>query len=78
MLTKCLAVTDEEGLQHVNLEMEAKITASLGSDRYKYFHRNITEETKVVYFLNLHESSFAIIGIPRCRAPLQCPITDMI
>ncbi|GFQ07066.1 clk4-associating serine/arginine rich protein [Phtheirospermum japonicum] len=28
-----VAVTDEEGLQQVNLEMEAKITAAFGSDR---------------------------------------------
>ncbi|KAL3633928.1 hypothetical protein CASFOL_022690 [Castilleja foliolosa] len=28
-----VAVTDEEGLQHVNLELEAKITAAFGSDR---------------------------------------------
>ncbi|KAL6551722.1 hypothetical protein OROGR_007876 [Orobanche gracilis] len=29
----CRAVTDEEGLHHVNIEMEAKITAAFGSDR---------------------------------------------
>ncbi|KAL6572946.1 hypothetical protein OROHE_002422 [Orobanche hederae] len=28
-----VAVTDEEGLHHVNIEMEAKITAAFGSDR---------------------------------------------
>lgn len=32
-----LAVTDEEGLQHVMQELEAKIAAPLVSDRFKSF-----------------------------------------
>jgi arginine/serine-rich splicing factor 16 len=32
-----LAVTDEEGLQHVHQELEAKLTASFASNRFNFF-----------------------------------------
>lgn len=31
-----ITVTDEEGLQHVNQEIETKITAPFGSDRFGF------------------------------------------